>query len=187
MNNLNEHATHTGQGMPGLRGTDHIGLTVPNLAQATDFFVNVIGCEQFYDIGPFGGEGEWMTNHLNFDSGAIVKKLRFFRCRNGSNYEVFEYSSADQKLAMPRNSDVGGHHLALFVDDVHIAVVYLKSHGIRILGEPTVRTAGPSAGQTWVYFLAPWGLQFELVSFPNGKAYERESSGRLWDTRFPAN
>ena len=40
-------------GMPGLRGTDHIGFTVPDLAQAVDFFVNVIGCEKFYDLGPF--------------------------------------------------------------------------------------------------------------------------------------
>jgi hypothetical protein len=23
-----------------------------------------------------------------------------------------------------------------------------------------------------VYFLAPWGTQFELVSYPNGKAFE---------------
>jgi hypothetical protein len=46
--------------MPGLRGTDHIGFTVPDLAQAVDFFVNVIGCEKFYDLGPFKAEDGWM-------------------------------------------------------------------------------------------------------------------------------
>ncbi|GAA4356976.1 VOC family protein [Variovorax defluvii] len=172
-------------GLPGLRGTDHIGLTVPDLQQATDFFVNIIGCEQFYDVGPFGAEDDWMAVHLNVHPRAVVKKLRFFRCRNGSNYEIFEYSSPDQAQQMPRNSDIGGHHLALYVDDIAAAVRHLKAHGIRVLGEPTVRTAGPSAGQTWVYFLSPWGLQFELVSFPNGKAYERETPRRLWDTRHP--
>ncbi|MCZ6773864.1 MAG: VOC family protein, partial [Proteobacteria bacterium] len=40
-------------GIPGLRGTEHIGFTVPNLDQAVDFFVNVIGCEPFYELGPF--------------------------------------------------------------------------------------------------------------------------------------
>jgi hypothetical protein len=25
-----------------------------------------------------------------------------------------------------------------------------------------------------VYFLAPWGLQLELVSYPNGKAFDRQ-------------
>jgi hypothetical protein len=34
-------------GMPGLRGTDHIGLTAPNLKEASDFFVNIIVGEQF--------------------------------------------------------------------------------------------------------------------------------------------
>src|SRR5262249_24981573 len=54
------------------------------------------------------------------------------------------------------------------------------------LDEPTVRTEGPSAGQTWVYFLAPWGMQLELVSFPNGKAYEKHSAIRLWHPADPA-
>src|SRR5680860_1399807 len=29
------------------------------------------------------------------------------------------------------------------------------------------------AGQRWVYFLSPWGMQFELVSYPHGKAFNR--------------
>ena len=32
-------------GIPGMRGVEHIGLTVPNLEEATEFFVDVIGCE----------------------------------------------------------------------------------------------------------------------------------------------
>jgi hypothetical protein len=32
----------------GLRGIDHVGLTVPNLREAVDFFVNVLGCEDFF-------------------------------------------------------------------------------------------------------------------------------------------
>ena len=171
------------RGIPGLRGTDHIGITVPNLVQATDFFVNVVGCEEVYDLGPFGAADDWMVTHLNVHPRAVMRKLRFFRCFNGSNYEVFEYQSPDQVTAAPRNSDVGGHHLALYVDDVPMAVAHLKAHGIRVLGEPTTRTSGPSAGQTWVYFLSPWGLQFELVSYPKGKGYESDTPKRLWDVR----
>jgi glyoxylase I family protein len=29
-----------------------------------------------------------------------------------------------------------------------------------------------------VYFLAPWGMQFELVSYPDGKAFDRQTSIR---------
>jgi glyoxylase I family protein len=52
-------------------------------------------------------------------------------------------------------------------------VAYLRERGVEVLGDPTAST-GPSEGQRWVYFLAPWGMQFELVSYPNGKAFDRE-------------
>jgi glyoxylase I family protein len=27
-----------------------------------------------------------------------------------------------------------------------------------------------------VYFLSPWGMQFELVSYPHGKAFDKDPS-----------
>jgi extradiol dioxygenase family protein len=76
------------------------------------------------------------------------------------------------------------------VDDFDAGLHYLRDKGVRVLGEPTIRTSGPSAGQTWVYFLAPWGMQLELVSFPNGKGYERDAGGdpaiKLWNPCTPA-
>lgn len=171
--------------LPGLRGTEHIGFTVPNLEQATDFFVNVIGCEPVYDLGPFQASDDWMSRQLNVHPRSVVKKIRLFRCAIGTNFEVFEYDAPDQIRKPPRNSDWGGHHIAFYVDDIAAAVAYLKQKQVRVLGDPVVRTEGPSAGQTWVYFLAPWGMQFELVSFPNGKGYEKHSELRLWHPGHP--
>lgn len=31
--------------LPGLRGADHVGMTVPELAQAEAFFGRVLGCK----------------------------------------------------------------------------------------------------------------------------------------------
>ena len=168
------------KGLPGLRGTDHIGFTVPNLEEAVDFFVNVLGCEPFHYLGPFQSDGDWMQTHLNVHPRAVMKRLRFLRCKNGTNFEIFEYESPDQNRTQPKNSDIGGHHLAFYVDDIDVAIKYLKDKGVRILGEPTVRNTGPHAGQTWIYFLTPWGMQLELVSFPNGKGYEKDTPKRLW-------
>ncbi len=180
--------SETTQGLPGLRGTDHIGFTVPDLDEAVDFFVNVIGCEAFYDLGPFSDDdGDWMQTHLNVHPRAVMRRLKFLRCKSGSNFELFEYEAPEQWHEPPRNSDVGGHHLAFYVDDFDAALEHLERHGVTILGEPTVRTAGPSGGQTWVYFLTPWGMQLELVSFPNGKAYERDFEHRLWHPAHPAD
>jgi hypothetical protein len=40
--------------------------------------------------------------------------------------------------------------------------------------------SGPSRGPTWVYFLSPWGMQLELVSYPVGVEVLRAGPGALW-------
>lgn len=173
-------------GLPGLAGTEHIGFTVPDLDQAEQFFVNVIGCERVYSLGPFMSEDDWMERHLNVHPRTVMRELRFFRCGSGPNFEVFRYEPPEPTAPQPRNSDVGGHHLAFYVADIDEATDYLRRQtGVTVLGEPTA-SSGPSSGQRWVYFLSPWGMQLELVSFPGGKAYEAVAGTRLWDPRRPA-
>jgi catechol 2,3-dioxygenase-like lactoylglutathione lyase family enzyme len=160
-------------GLPGLTGVDHIGFTVPDLEEATRFLVDVLGCEYMYTLGPFrDDDGPWMAEHLNVHPRAVMRRLHFFRCGGQAIFEVFEYDSPDQRPTVPKNSDIGGHHVALYVADLDAAVQYLKDRDVTILGEPTA-SKGPSEGQRWVYFLAPWGMQFELVSYPGGKAFDR--------------
>lgn len=183
---MSEKSQLTGTGLPGLRGTEHIGFTVPNLEEATSFFVDVIGCEFIFELGPFVADDDWMATHLNVHPRAVMRRLRFFRCKHGANFEIFQYEAPDQNAVQPKNSDIGGHHLAFYVDDFYIALEYLQQKGVRLLGQPTVRTAGPNAGQTWIYFLTPWGMQLELVSYPNGKEYEKTATTKLWHPAKPA-
>ncbi|MCZ4344071.1 VOC family protein [Sphingomonadaceae bacterium G21617-S1] len=173
-------------GLPGLRGTDHVGFTVPDLNQAVRFFVEDLGCQEVYRLGPFQSDASWMEDHLDVHPRAVMIELSLLRCGHGSNFEIFQYSAPDQRREQPRNSDIGGHHLAFYVDDIDIALEHLRDRGIRILGSPTTRTEGPSGGQTWVYFLSPWGMQLELVSFPSGKGYEQTSAIRLWHPARPS-
>ena len=56
---------------------------------------------------------------------------------------------------------------------------------MQVMGEP-VRSAGAAEGQRWLYFRAPWGTQFELVSYPDGKAYEADADTLLWHPARPA-
>lgn len=159
-------------GMPGLRRLDHIGFTVPDLEEATRFLVDVLGCEYLYSLGPFESDDDWMRKNLNVHPRATVRENRFFRCGDQAVFEVFHYTSPDQRSAIPRNSDIGGHHVALYVDDLDLAVKHLKSQGVTVLGEPKA-SKGPAEGNRWIYFLSPWGMQFELVSYPTGKAFDR--------------
>lgn len=163
-------------GLPGLRRLDHVGFTVPDLEEATRFLVDVVGCEYLYSLGPFRDDGDWMAEHLGVHPRATVPENRFFRCGGQAILEVFSYTAPDQRGEVPRNSDIGGHHIALYVDDLDAAVEHLHGKGVTVFGEPTAST-GPHEGQRWVYFLAPWGMQFELVSYPGGKAFFRDSGG----------
>ena len=158
--------------LPGATGVDHIGFTVPDLEQARAFLIDVLGCEYMYSLGPFVHDDDWMTEHMNVHPRAVMRQLHFFRFGGRAIFEVFQYESPDQNPREPRNSDIGGHHVALYVEDLDVAVGYLREQGVTVLGEPTA-SKGPSEGQRWVYFLAPWGMQFELVSYPGGKAFDR--------------
>lgn len=171
--------------LPGLVGTEHIGFTVPDLEEAEDFLVGVLGCERVYSLGPFQRDDDWMAEHLGVHPRAVMRELRFYRLGTGANLEVFQYETPEGQAPQPRNSDIGGHHLAIYVHDLDVAVAYLRERGVDVMGEPTSSTRH-SAGQRWVYFRAPWGMQLELVSYPDGKAYENDpaTTTLLWH---PAN
>lgn len=172
-------------GLPGLRGSDHLGFTVPDLDEAERFLVDVLGAVPVYTLGPKrDAEGDFMAVQLGVHPRTAIDEIRFYRLGNGTNLEVFTYDSADGQAPQPRNSDIGGHHLALYVDDLDAAVAHLRKHGVDVMGEP-VASAGASAGQRWIYFRSPWGMQFELVSFPDGKAYEKDAPVTLWHPARP--
>ena len=174
--------------IPGMKGMDHVGITVPDLGQAVGFLTDVLGCSPpAYVVGPFKFDDDWMQVHLNVDPRAEISKLAMLRCGNGSNVEVFQYSAAGAAQQEPRNSDVGGHHLAFYVEDMGAAVAYLKGKGVKLLGDPTPFQQGPIGGETINYFLAPWGMQMELVSYPKGMNYEQGAPVKLWTPKDPAH
>jgi hypothetical protein len=69
---------------------------------------------------------------------------------------------------------------------VKAAKDYLDSKGVKTMFGPFPVEEGPAAGQTITYFLAPWGLQMEIISYPKGMAYEKSSPIKLWSPTDPA-
>lgn len=173
--------------IPGMRGHDHTGITVPDMQQALDFFTNVVGCEKAMSFGPFADDkGTFMQDVLGVDPKAVIEEITMVRCGSGSNIELFKYTAPDQKDATPKNSDIGGFHIALYVDDVAAAKTYLDGKGVKTRMGPIPVNEGPAAGQTILYFQAPWGLQLEAISYPNGMAYEKDAKMVLWSPKDPA-
>ena len=173
--------------IPGMRGHDHTGITVPDMKQAVDFFTNVVGCKKAMSFGPFADDkGTFMQDLLGVDPKAVIEEITQIRCGYGSNIELFKYTAPDQKDATPKNSDIGGYHIAFYVDDVAAAKAYLESKGVKTRMGPLPVKEGPAAGQTILYFQAPWGLQLEAISYPEGMAYEKGAETVLWSPKDPA-
>ncbi|MCA2010286.1 VOC family protein [Cereibacter sphaeroides] len=173
--------------IPGIRGVNHIGLTVPDLDEAEAFFTGVLGCERATAFGPFrDDEGTFMQDLLGVDPRAVISEIRLLRCGFGSNIELFQYEAPDQAVLRQRNSDIGAYHIAFYVDDIDAAAASLRSAGIQTNMGPLPVNDGPAAGQSILYFSAPWGLQFEAISFPQGMAYEQEGGPILWSNTAPS-
>jgi len=173
-------------GVPGMRGIDHVGITVPDLDEAERFLVDVLGAEPIYTLGAKrDDERDWMNLQLGVHPRTVITEIRLYRLGDGSNVELFHYDAADEQNTEPRNSDIGGHHLAIYVDDMDAAIAHLRSCAVEIMGN-SVASAGAAFGQHWLYFRAPWGMQFELVSYPGGKAYETAAARKLWHPGHPA-
>lgn len=170
-----------------LRGIDHIGITVPDLAEAERFFVEALGCTVVTRFGPFRDDaGSFMQDVLDVDPRAVILQISLLRCGHGSNIELFAYTAPDQRRLTQRNSDIGAHHLAFYVDDIEGAAAQLRAAGVETFAGPIPIADGPAAGQSILYFRAPWGLQLELISYPGGMAYERTAQTPLWSPRNPA-
>lgn len=160
--------------VPSLRAVDHVAYTVPDLEEAISFFVDHFGAEVIFRDGPFADDGaEGMRRKLNVDPNAKCS-LAMVRIGKHHNVELFQYDAPDQRTELPRNSDLGGHHLAFYVDDIEAAYEYVRSiPGVTLQDGPNgVDPAAPVAGQRWFYFQAPWGMQLELTSFAGSGFYD---------------
>ncbi len=158
----------------------------PTWTQAHQWLTQVIGARYLYTLGPFQDpDGTWMTDHLGVAADTVMRQLHFYAVGDQAVLEVFQYDTtdaSDDRRTQPVNSDVGGHHVAFYVDDLDVAVAHLTRTGSTSWRDPTA-SKGPSEGQRWVYFRSPWGMQFELVSYP-GARRSTEAPGRhsrRWD------
>ena len=131
-------------------------------------------------FGPFFDDtGTFMHDLLDVDPRAVVEQIRMVRGGNGANVELFQYKAPNQDQTFRKNSDYGGKHIALYVRHIDKAVAWMESKGVEKLLGPLAVTDGPAIN----YFRAPFGTFVELISYPDGMAYESTAAVPLWDPR----
>jgi catechol 2,3-dioxygenase-like lactoylglutathione lyase family enzyme len=176
--------------IPTLTNLDHVCITVPDLQQAVEFFVAVMGGEEVMVAGPYEDpESDWMAEHLRTHPRA---KLNAGLVRMGPSLtlELYEIEAPGASKQAPGTDDVGYLHLSFRVGDLDRARAYLVEQGLVMHGEPTTEAAGsPLEGCRWQHFEAPWGLHLEIVQWPDSMPYEATTEARLtpafpaWDNR----
>ncbi len=172
------------RGELGLVGMDHVGITVPDINQAIEWYEDVLGAVAPLTFGPLPA-GPFVASVVDVAQTASIDQITMLRIGHSANIELFKYSApGGQRHAVPKNSDWSGHHVAFYVTDIAPAVEYMVGKGVRRMpAGPFTLTDGPAAGQTIQYFQTPWGSYIEFISYPNGMAYERPSVKSLWSPK----
>lgn len=157
---------------PQFEGLDHVGLTVPDLDAAIEFYRKAFGAEVVYRLGPFDAaempdmpDGrDWTEAHVDVPGARLDMAL--VKADPGFAVELFEYAApADSRDRPPRNCDAGGHHMNLKVSDLEAAVAHMEAHGCTALEGPITAEEGPLASMRSQYLRDPWGNYFELTEY----------------------
>lgn len=167
-------------GRRAILALDHIGLSVPNLEEAIEFFTEVFECELIFIAGPYDTTG-WIWPG-EFEPESLSLRLAVLRQADILNIELLEYTNRSREIPnrAPRPADPGGNHLAFFVEDIHGFEQRLRERGdIHFMNATETEQGGPIEGTEWCYFLTPWGQTIELIRWEPGLPYEKGTSARM--------
>lgn len=171
-------------------GVQDLVVTVPDLDRATAFFAGCFGAEVVADGGPVADpRRSTMRARANADVRAVVRGSRLLRTPF-LNLRLLEATYPGQRTLWPGMLDVGGWHLAGYVDDIDAAVDFLETRveDLYVLGpgkKPTTNAPEVGEGSFAVHGMTSWGLHFELLTYPHGRAYTADFVGRLWNPAEP--
>ncbi len=162
--------------LPGVQGVHHIGISVPDIAKAREFYIDLLGGVE--EVAPM----EWRDNAF-IDSviGLKDSAAKQFMVRLGNTHlEIFEYL---QPRSASQEPDKGVHnfgytHFALQVDDVLAVYDRLVEAGIRVHTPPSmagITTApdGSKRGYAATYCRDFFGNVFEIMEIHEAEDMKR--------------
>lgn len=150
----------------GIRGVHHIGVSVPDLALARTFYIDLLGAVE--EVAPFS----WQDNpYIDEVVGLKRSAASQVMCRLGNtHFEVFEYHAP---RSAPQDPDRGVNcfgytHFALQVDDLAVTCARIEGAGLRLHRRPdlTKIVTGPDGrktGYSATYCRDFFGNVFELI------------------------
>lgn len=171
---------------PTVHGIEHIGMTVPNMAEATRFFEQAFAAQHLYDLLSPDREGDVappssvLTNMIGVEPGAAMLHIRMLRLGSGPNLELFCFSAPQQRPPAAPN-DFGVGHLGILVDDLEgVAQRIVDAGGSMLDGPIDLPGLESGDGNRFWYARAPWGSLIELTSLSSPQAYYATTPQRRW-------
>lgn len=166
-------------------GIEHIGITVSDLTQAEQFFINALDASVLYRIVPPTDsdksiQGKDMMPLNGFPSQLNLSGLSMLRLGNGCNVELFQTQPAVQNKAA--NPGLPGlNHFSLYVEDMHQVAERMRAHGAEMFDGPSdcfAQEEGPG-NQTW-FGMTPFGVLIELITLPSGVRTDDGATEQRW-------
>lgn len=172
----------------GVRGIDHVGIYVPDIAAATQFFIEAFGATFMYESlstadPPLDLEKEGLVEKVGVAPHSIVRSQRFLTLGKGPDLELFEIHAPGQ-TSMTGRSDFGLNHFAVYVDDMDAAIGRFERAGGKIGLRPSSIPFAPEAGEgnLFCFGVTPWGMNVEFITYPGEMQYETMTPLRRWNS-----
>jgi catechol 2,3-dioxygenase-like lactoylglutathione lyase family enzyme len=155
----------------GVQGVHHIGVSVPDIAKAREFYIDLLGAVE--EVAPLSWSDNDFIDEIVGLKGSAANQ---FMCRLGNTHlEVFEYLAPRSDPQDPDRgvNKFGYTHFAVQVDDLRGCYDRLVAAGIRIHREPaweTIQVAedGTKTGYAATYCRDFFGNVFEIMEIhPN--------------------
>lgn len=167
-----------------VRGIDHIGITVPDIEQATLFFEHAFDARVLYHSVTPNSENidhDAQEHTLRLFPGTRIRAIRMLAMPHGPGVELFEMHGPEQGHPA-RASDFGLQHFAVYVDDLSKAISSFTAAGGEMFTEPKPLTFPDERGEgnAFCYGQTPWGSIVELISWPSPMPYEKKTALRRW-------
>ena len=155
-----------GSGQLGVQGIHHVGISVPDIAKAREFYIDILGGVE--EVAPM----VWCDNpFIDAVIGLKDSAANQFICRLGNTHvEVFEYH---QPRSAPQDPDRGVNvfgytHIALQVDDLALCHERIVAAGLRVHSPPdlstiTIHADGSKTGYAATYCRDFFGNVFEIM------------------------
>lgn len=168
-----------------IRGIEHIGITVPDIHAAEQFFINALDASVLYRIVPPDEpekaiDGKSMTPVNGFPPEMKVTGLSMLRLQNGCNVELFQLQPEVQPYASSM-SQPGITHFSVYVEDIQLAGEKMKRYGAEMFSGPGDCFAQETGkgNQTW-FCRTPFGVLIELITLPTEIRYDEGASATRW-------